>query len=331
MSLTLPGAFPVSAASPTGTKPTTVPVTTSTTTPPHTTVSPTVYFGVWQPGGMTGLAQFEQHAQKHTAIVMDWRCWGGTKGSPNIAFYQAIHQHGSIPLISWDSTNWNNGQIYSLTDIANGVYDSIIANWAQQLSSLKFQVMLRFDHEMNGIWYTGWSQDPSAYVAAWKHVHALFVAHGATNVLWVWSPNVWWPGSHATDATPYYPGDAYVDWMALDGYNYAPNGWMWFKSIFSYPYNVLAALSQKPLLVGETASAEATATETLQGLTKPAWILGAFRIAIPSFPRIKAVVWFNEDKTASEGCCNWPVGSSIGSQSALAQAVASSTYRGSWP
>lgn len=319
------------------TMPTATPLPVATSTPaPSPTSAPApsssgIYVGVWQPGQMTGLSQFEQETGKHAAIVMDWRCWAGTKGSPDLAFYQAIHQHGSIPLITWNSTNWDNGQTFALTDIANGVYDNVIASWAQQLAGLGFQVMLRFDHEMNGTWYTGWSGNPTAYVAAWKHVHDVFVANGATNVLWVWSPNVWWPGSRATDATPYYPGDAYVDWMGLDGYNYAPNGWMWFTSIFNYPYNALTALAQKPLLVAETSTAEATTTEAQQGQTKPAWIANAYGSAIPSFPRIKAVVWFNEDKVASEGCCNWPIESTSASQSAFAQAIVSSSYRGYWP
>ena len=63
---------------------------------------------------------------------------------------------------------------------------------------------------------------PGEYVAAWRHVHDIFAAAGATNATWVWCPYA--------DVTPqpapspsYYPGDAYVDWTCLDGYNWANN------------------------------------------------------------------------------------------------------------
>jgi len=76
----------------------------------------------------------------------------------------------------------------------------------------------------------------------------------------------------------------------------------------------------KPLMVAEMSSSEALSTQA--GLSKAAWYTDAFMSAIPSLHRIKAVVIFNEDKTASEGCCNWTIESSGASQSAFAHAIA---------
>ena len=45
---------------------------------------------------------------------------------------------------------------------------------------------------MNGNWYpwgTMATTTPAEFVAAWRHVHNMFAA-GATNVTWVWYPNV---------------------------------------------------------------------------------------------------------------------------------------------
>ena len=47
---------------------------------------------------------------------------------------------------------------------------------------------------MNGNWFA-WMEgvngnQPGEYVAAWRHVHDIFTAVGATNVSWVWCPNV---------------------------------------------------------------------------------------------------------------------------------------------
>ena len=107
---------------------------------------------------------------------------------------------------------------------------------------------------------------PEEFVAAWRHVVSVFRAVGATNVLWVWSPNVDCGGQCPFDA--FYPGDAWVDWVALDGYNYGPVDdvpWMSMAQIFGPSYDDLTALTTKPLMIAETASTE-------EGGDKAAWI-----------------------------------------------------------
>ena len=103
---------------------------------------------------------------------------------------------------------------------------------------------------------------PSDFVNAWKHTHDLFVAAGATNVKWVWSPNVRY-GSNYPFAN-LYPGSAYVDWVALDGYNWGGQvgghpGWQSMASIFLDSYNQVLGYG-KPIVFAETASAEAGGT-----------------------------------------------------------------------
>jgi beta-mannanase len=76
---------------------------------------------------------------------------------------------------------------------------------------------------MNGSWepysyLSNSSQTSTNFIAAWRHMHDLAVAARATNVTWVWCPNVDMNNSF----TPYgdlYPGDSYVDWTGLDGFN----------------------------------------------------------------------------------------------------------------
>ncbi|TLM74721.1 hypothetical protein FDW81_04725 [Pseudarthrobacter sp. NamB4] len=74
----------------------------------------------------------------------------------------------------------------------------------------------------NGNWYP-WSEQVNGnsagdYVAAWRHVHSVVTAAGATNVTWMWNPNLPYWGS--VPLTGLYPGAAYVDAVALDGYNW---------------------------------------------------------------------------------------------------------------
>ena len=76
-------------------------------------------------------------------------------------------------------------------------------------------------------WALGVNGNTAAeYVAAWKHVHAIFVRNGATNVRWVWNPNTMGATTAATYLPLYwslYPGDEYVDWLGLDIYNTGPS------------------------------------------------------------------------------------------------------------
>ena len=162
---------------------------------------------------------------------------------------------------------------------------------------------------------------PSDYVAAWRHVHDIFTQVGATNVRWVWSPNIIFPTS-----TPYasiYPGDGYVDWVALDGYNSGTVGsgpWRNLATLFEPSYVQLAALTAKPMMIAEVASSEI-------GGNKAAWIVDAFTHDLPQqLPRIRAVIWFDDDKEQS-----WSVTSSQGALLAYRNVVSLPRYRGSLP
>lgn len=48
----------------------------------------------------------------------------------------------------------------------------------------------------------------------------------------------------------YYPGDAYVDWTGLDGYNYGL-AWRSFSTLFGPSYADITRLTSKPLMVAE--------------------------------------------------------------------------------
>jgi hypothetical protein len=89
--------------------------------------------------------------------------------------------------------------------------------------------------------------------------------------------------------------------------------------------------STLPVMVGETASSEATATEAQKGQTKAAWIADTYSRGVALYPRVKAVVWFDQDKSSEEHCpCNWQVDSSPSATGALARAIAPAQYLSKW-
>ena len=227
--------------------------------------------------------------------------------------------HGRIPLETWEPKYDDTTQTPpSLADIAAGVYDDKIRADARALRDYGSPVFLRFAHEMNGSWYP-WSGDPTAYVAAWRHVRIVFDQEGATNVAWLWSANSDdRPATAENHWTNYYPGDAYVDWVGVDGYNWGTTQtwsvWSSFSTIFGGAISVYGDyVSRKPLLISETASCE-------EGGDKAAWIDDARSQMETNFTAFRALTWFEADRE-----CDWRVESSPASLSAF-QTLAQDPY-----
>jgi len=109
--------------------------------------------------------------------------------------------------------------------------------------------------ELTGTWFP-WAEGVNGnqageFATAWRHVHDIFTAEGVTNVVWVWSPNVEYGG--VQPMRPLYPGDRYVDVMAVDGYNWGnTNGkrWQTFSQIFDHTISVMEGISGRPLMLG---------------------------------------------------------------------------------
>jgi beta-mannanase len=245
-------------------------------------------------------------------------------------------------MVSWGSRNpckGANQPDFQDYKIARGDFDTnYIIPWAKAAAQWGKPMFLRFDHEMNGTWFS-WSpgvngNSVSDWINAWKHVHDVFVAEGATNVKWVWSPYVNCSGCSSLKSV--YPGDAYVDWTALDGYNWGTSQswstWQTATQIFQSSYNAIlvgtrkkaAIAPNKPYMIAETASAEA-------GGSKANWITDLYNAAIPNnMPLTRAVVWFSADKT-SQGETNWRVDSSNESLAAYKAIAAQAAWQGYVP
>lgn len=231
-----------------------------------------------------------------------------------------LQARGETPLVTWQLfQSGYSGPTMSLDELAAGNYDSYLHKAAALAKTLPFEVMIRFGHEMNGDWY-GWSGNPTGYVNAWRHVVGVFRQDGATNVKWVWSPNVEYNGSYPF--TSYFPGDSWVDYVALDGYNWGtagqgPDRWESLYEVFASSYAKLTQLSSKPVIIAETSSSEA-------GGNKADWIRDGFLKTIPQkFPRVSAVLWF--DRNAEE---DWRINTSSAALAAYREVVASTLYGG---
>ena len=179
-----------------------------------------------------------------------------------------------------------------LWDVANGLYDAQLRASAKGAKSFGNPIIIGFAHEFN-LTYSPFYGDPAAYIAAWRHVVQVFDQVGATNVQWLWPPNYKSdrPGEPLSDFNLYYPGDAYVDWIAVYGFNWGNDfskgpGWVEYDYLFDdFMWNT-ACRYAKPLMVGPTASVEGPGS-------KAQWIANLYRGAT-TYPNIRAVVWFND-------------------------------------
>ena len=281
-----------------------------------------LYGGTWgdAPWDANTWSRFQTHAGKKVSILqMDVGAPWENQFSHFTTVLNKVVAAGEIPVLSM------NTKTVSLAKIAGGAYDSYFRTWMQQAAAWGHPFFLIFDVEMNGTWepYSpGHNGNTAAqYIAAWRHVHDVAGPAGAKNVTWVWCPNVD-PNKMFTPYSQMYPGDAYVDWTGLDGYNKGGTNWRSFSSIFDSSYkNLLQLAPTKPIMISQIASEE-------KGGSKAAWITDLLTTQLRSrYPQIKAFSWFNWYFNESGIWRNYEIESSATAQAAFKTGIASSYYR----
>lgn len=227
---------------------------------------------------------------------------------------RSIASLGSVPVITWEP--WLNdfeGDEFSelpsveernkggMKAVAEGLYDSYLIRWARDAKESKVTLLLRLGHEMNDPYRYPWgpqNNEPADFIDAWKHVVDLFKKEEVSNVLWVWAPHLAYG-----QFKEYYPGDAYVDWVATGTLNYgtvAPwSQWWSFEEIFSKYYEELAEFN-KPILIAEFGSLAV-------GGDRAKWYAEALKDFPMRFPTVRALIFFHNksDGTTTYQSLNW--------------------------
>jgi hypothetical protein len=284
------------------------------------------------PYDMAALAAFRGVVGKAPSIVAFNIPFEGC--SPTCNYYPfpaaqlaAIRGYGAIPMLNWASQSSPLAVAepsFRLANVAAGDFDSYIRSFALAAKAWSHPFFLRFDWEMNGTWFP-WAQNangnrPGDYVAAWHHVHDIFTSVGASNVTWVWCPTSD-PNHEFTSLSELYPGNAYVDWTCLDGYNHGSDDgkgrWTSFEQIYSGSYHEIVEhiAPSKPMIIGEVASSE-------HGGSKAAWITNMLSALPGAFARVRAFVWFD----VPEPRADWPIETSAASVGAFSSGIRSGPY-----
>lgn len=233
---------------------------------------------------------FKNDYGKKPFFILVFLDWGKF---PDDAMVRDIYGKGSVLMVTWEPWDAESKEGIDPQRLLQGHYDGYIRAFAAKLKEAGGPVFLRFAHEMNGDWYpwSGQKIGPATYQKMFRHVHEIFGRVRAKNVRWVFSIN-------AEDVPPEnryslcYPGDRFVDYIGLDGYNWGTakpwGGWRSFKEIFSPIYHDTWRRYQKPVIISEFSSTSA-------GGDKARWIEEALR-EIPKMPAVKGFVLFNLDK-----------------------------------
>ncbi|RSS84429.1 beta-mannanase [Streptomyces sp. WAC02707] len=243
---------------------------------------PDKYLGAAGDGVPTSTVPLDAYARmtgKRPNLVEEYASWGDSFDASGV---RKAWAHGALTLVSWEPRGT------TMEEIAAGRSDAYVRKFARAVRRLNLPVVLDFADEMNGFWETWGPKHATAaqYVAAYRHVHDVFTDLGVANVIWTWAPNIVNPAPNVA-LTPYYPGDGYVDWMGMIGYFTRDEDT--FDAVFGRTLEELRALSDKPVLIVETA-AEQTARRTVDVRELFAGVSGDDGIV--------GFVWFNHDKRA---------------------------------
>lgn len=185
----------------------------------------------------------------------------------------------------------------------NGRHDDYIREWAAAAAEQDGPILLRYAHEMNGKWYpwaiTRFDNTPERYVKAWQHIWEIFQEEGATNVKWVWAPS----REDCKGCEPnyryesFYPGNRYVDYVALSSYNQAKGRWRTMASMLERPMDRMREMTRssefpdgKPVILDEVGTVH-------EGGSKAAWLTDGYNEVFRRWPLVKAIVYFDVNMT----------------------------------
>jgi mannan endo-1,4-beta-mannosidase len=222
-----------------------------------------------------------------------------------------IWGRGSVPVLILQPMFQQPAETTPLVDrqIANGAHDDTLDAWGRALarwllpeSGPERRLFLDFAPEMNGDWSPWGGEDdptgPASYVAMWRRVRRRLTRRGVTadHLQWIWAPNTIYYGQKHPLAS-YYPGDRYVDWLGMHGYNWGESfdwaEWLNPEVTYGKTLDALRQIADKPIAITEVGSSSHLDGGFRTG-RKAEWIttFGAY----VQNEDIKLVCWFNMDK-----------------------------------
>ena len=265
-----------------------------------------------------GLQPMHNHISKTgvvpriTLVHQSWQ-WNGSYDAFPTSGINGIYNTwpNTMVMLTWSQVY---GTWPTISSIADGQHDSYIREYANAVKSFGKRIILRPFAEMNGDWYKLFSSQPTAFVNAWRRIVNIFREVGVPNVQWFWCPNATGNGYYGLEE--YYPGDGYVYWVGLDGYNWAAahnTPWQWWGEIFTGDLDRLSNLyPSKRQIIGEFGC------HTTPG-DKPAWFRDVHQyLKTNRHPKLAGIVYYDYNADGATWAIDQPL-AALDAYKAMAQ------------
>ena len=285
--------------------------------------SGSLYHGVY-PGGVTGeeddltladLTAYETASGKTAAWVYFSDNWYHGRAFP-ASTATWIRDHGSVPYIRLmlrSSADQNKSEpVYTLSKIINGAFDNDLRAWCDGARDFGARLIVEYGTEVNGEWFSwngkwngggasigygdpAFPNGPERFRDAYRRIIQVCRDEGALNITWVFHVNDGdWPNVSWNRFENYYPGDEYIDWLAVSSYGAQTpldDDWPVFRESMDSVYPRLAALTpDKPIIVAEFG---VTANNPLG--SQSLWARDALTDLLAfRWPRVMGFSWWNE-------------------------------------
>jgi Glycosyl hydrolase family 26 len=217
------------------------------------------------------------------------------------AFFTSKVPQAAMITVSAGGTKWRD---VAAAAPGSALYGQIVA-WAQTVKARGQTVMLAYNHEPEAhdrLTLGGAAE----FIAAWRNVRTIFDRQGATNVIWTWQMTAYSfrvDPSSEQHAAKWYPGDAWVDNVGADAYN-----WIDCGATGTGQYNELQFLGDPVIAFarahGKKASFPAFASHA--NADRAQWLANAHRYLVANEDILTAAFYFNHPPTiAANAECRW--------------------------
>ncbi|WP_246250331.1 MULTISPECIES: glycoside hydrolase family 26 protein [Actinomadura] len=228
--------------------------------------------------GMEPVAAFESGLGRQLDIVQSYRGW---KSPFPTGLDSSVLASSRYLLLTWGGADTK--------EIILGEHDELIRSRARAIKATGKPIFLRWSRDMDKKSSQKRVHSAADFIAAWKHLRAVFKQEKVDNVAWVWCPSA--RGFGSGNAGSFYPGDDEVDWICADA---QPGG--------DYDYRDLSEAVKlfvqwargraKPIMIAEFGVPKS------YGERRAEWLRAAARTL--QDPQVKAVVYFDSDEQADD-------------------------------
>jgi len=237
-----------------------------------------------------------EHASSASGENLANHAYSTFSSKPPVARMITVHAGGS----SWRQVA-NAGPGSSL-------YNDIV-RWAQTIKARGGNVMVAFNHEPEAA-PGGYRGTPAEFIAAWRRVVTIFRQQGASNVEWTLQMTAYAfrvKSSDARSINRWYPGDAWVDNVGGDAYNWNTCG------EGSGKYNELKVLGDPVLAFARAHGKAASFPEFASHASgnRVQWLRNAHQYFLANQNTLSAAFYFNRPPTVkANNDCRWSLSTS---------------------